>query len=227
MNDPYRVLGVSPDASDEEITKAYRAMAKKYHPDLNQGDPKAEQRMKEINAAYDQIKRMRQQGESYQQQPYGNPYQQRQTGYDQRPPYSGWSPFDDFFGGQWQQQQQQRGPTSTRMQAVQNFIANGQYQQALRVLDEIEERDGLWFYFSAIANANIQNRVTALNHAREAVRLEPNNAQYQSLLAQLQQGGYTYQRTGAGHGYPMEQVGKTLMQLCAMQAACFFCCRCC
>lgn len=53
---PYDVLGVSPGASKEEITKAYRRLAKKYHPDLNPGDENAARRMSEINAAYEEIK---------------------------------------------------------------------------------------------------------------------------------------------------------------------------
>ncbi len=53
VQDPYKILGVSPSASDEEIKKAYRTLAKKYHPDLNPGDEVAAQRMNEINAAYD------------------------------------------------------------------------------------------------------------------------------------------------------------------------------
>ena len=57
--DPYKVLGVSPSASDEEIQKAYRKLVKKYHPDVNPGDENAERKMREINAAYDQIKNIR------------------------------------------------------------------------------------------------------------------------------------------------------------------------
>ena len=53
IDDPYKVLGVSPDASDEEIKQAYRRLAKKYHPDLNPGDQEAARRMQEVNAAYD------------------------------------------------------------------------------------------------------------------------------------------------------------------------------
>ena len=45
MQDPYRVLGVSPQATDDEIKKAYRALAKKYHPDVNNGSADAEARM--------------------------------------------------------------------------------------------------------------------------------------------------------------------------------------
>ena len=56
VSDPYKVLGVSRDASDEEIKKAYRELTKKYHPDLNPGDENAAQMMNDVNAAYDQIK---------------------------------------------------------------------------------------------------------------------------------------------------------------------------
>src|SRR5689334_1498591 len=51
--DPYSVLGVSREAKDEDIQKAFRKQAKKFHPDLNPGDKKAEDRFKELNAAYD------------------------------------------------------------------------------------------------------------------------------------------------------------------------------
>lgn len=57
MRDPYEVLGVPRGASEEEVTKAYRALAKKYHPDLNPGDEVAARRMSEINEAYDSIRR--------------------------------------------------------------------------------------------------------------------------------------------------------------------------
>ena len=75
MKDPYSVLGVSQSASDEEVKKAYRELARKYHPDNYQNNPLAdlaEEKMKEINEAYDAITKQRSGG--YQQTNAGASY---------------------------------------------------------------------------------------------------------------------------------------------------------
>ena len=72
MSDPYKVLGVSRGATDEEIKKAYRALSRKYHPDANINNPnkaEAEERFKEIQQAYNQIMKEKEQG--YGQVEYG------------------------------------------------------------------------------------------------------------------------------------------------------------
>ena len=56
IDDPYSVLGLTPDATDEEVKRAYRALAKKYHPDMNPGDPHAAEMMNKINAARSKIR---------------------------------------------------------------------------------------------------------------------------------------------------------------------------
>ena len=53
--DPYEVLGVGRDAGDAEIRRAYRRLARQFHPDRNKGDAAAEARFKEVQAAYDAI----------------------------------------------------------------------------------------------------------------------------------------------------------------------------
>src|SRR3954465_5134386 len=55
MTDPYEILGLSRTASDEDIRKAYRKLARKYHPDLNPGDKSAEERFKNVQEAYDAL----------------------------------------------------------------------------------------------------------------------------------------------------------------------------
>ena len=65
MTDPYRVLGVSRNASDDEIKRAYRTLSRKYHPDANINNPnkaQAEEKFKEVQQAYDQIMKEKQQG---------------------------------------------------------------------------------------------------------------------------------------------------------------------
>lgn len=87
--DPYQVLGVSPNASEDEIRQAYRRLAKQYHPDLNPGDKTAAQKMNEINAAYDAIKNP----QAYRQQ---QAQQQARQQYNQSG-YQEYNPFEDLF----------------------------------------------------------------------------------------------------------------------------------
>lgn len=64
MSDPYKVLGIQADATEEEIKKAYRALSRKYHPDANINNPnkaQAEEKFKEIQQAYNQIMKEREQ----------------------------------------------------------------------------------------------------------------------------------------------------------------------
>ena len=95
IQDPYRVLGLEPGASDDEVKAAYRRLAKKYHPDVNGGSPEAEAKMKEINAAYSQI--MNRHAEP-------NPGSSRGTGsYGSGQGYGGYGGWDDWgWGGWWQ-----------------------------------------------------------------------------------------------------------------------------
>lgn len=106
MSDPYVVLGVSPDASEEEIKKAYRRLAKKYHPDLNPGDKEAARKMQEVNAAYEQIQNPGRRNAAYDRTQHNTGNYQTggyQTGgyqnYGQEEQTAGFDPFDIFFGG--------------------------------------------------------------------------------------------------------------------------------
>jgi len=189
VQDPYKVLGVSPDASDEEIKKAYRDLTKKYHPDLNPGDEQAAQKMNDVNAAYDAIKNGTAQQQSYGsaagEQAYGS------YGWD-----FGFNPYTWY-----QDQTQQSRPTErSEYTAARNFIRNRMYKEALTALSGVPavERDGRWYYLSGVAKMYQGNKIAAMEDARTAVQMDPDCEEYQRLLQQLESGGdfyETYQTT--------------------------------
>lgn len=186
-NDPYKVLGVSPDASDEEIKSAYRKLAKKYHPDRNPGDQEAAKKMQEINAAYEQIKDP-DKAQPGRQNTYGG--------------YGGYSndPFWDWYEHRQRQQREPQGDNGQR--AAYNYIRSGRYQEALNALESSQEKNGRWYYLSAVANHNLGNQVTALEHIKRAVSMEPDNEEYLQALDIIENGGSTYRRqAGDYQGY--------------------------
>lgn len=208
IDDPYKVLGVSRDASDEEIKRAYRRLAKKYHPDLNPGDQEAARRMQEVNAAYEQIKNP----EKFQQQSQGG-----YGGYGN--PYGSYDP----FGGYRQQQSYGTETGDQYQQAAYQYIRFRRYREALNALQNATERNGRWYYLSALANDGLGNQVTALEHIRRAVSMEPDNLEYQRVLNQIEHGGAAY-RTQAGNFRGFSMRGDPCMNLCLCYLVNLFCC---
>ena len=183
MRDPYEVLGVSRNASEEEITKQYRKLAKQYHPDLNPNNAEAAEKMSEINAAYDAIKSGT--AAQYQQQSYNsysNPYS---NGYSYGP-----FTYYDFTG--FNQRNQQAGRQYSDLDSVRIYLHNGAYKEALHVLSTIEVKSAEWYYYSAYANYHLGNRVTALEHAEKACSYDPNNPEYLNLLNVIRSGRKQY-----------------------------------
>ncbi len=175
--DPYKILGISPTATDEEVKKAYRKLSKKYHPDANiNNEHQAEytQKFIEIQNAYKTIMDGRKKG-FYQQSYSGN-------GYNQSNQYNG-------------------NDTMLYNQII-SFIQSGRYQEALNVLESVKLKNGMWFYYSAIANHGLGNNITALELAQTALQMEPNNLQYIMLVQQLSGTQNQYRRTQQTYGSP-------------------------
>ena len=218
MADPYQVLGVSPDASDEEIKRAYRKLAKQYHPDTNPGDEYAAKKMQEINDAYDRIK---------------NPEKNQGPGAQGYNPYGqggfyGYNP----FGGYYQQQQRsyQQKYADSYLQAAYNYILYRRYREALNALSQYQGVHGAeWYYLSALANQGIGNQVTAMEHIRKAVSMDPGNQEYLNALDRMEHGGDTYRRqAGNFQGFDLRMNPCTSLCLCMLcnrmcpGAICFF-----
>ena len=206
MADPYQVLGVSPDASDEEIKRAYRKLAKQYHPDTNPGDEYAAKKMQEINDAYDRIK---------------NPEKNQGPGAQGYNPYGqggfyGYNP----FGGYYQQQQRsyQQKYADSYLQAAYHYILYRRYREALNMLSQYEGSHGAeWYYLSALANQGIGNQVTAMEHIRKAVSMDPGNQEYLNALDRMEHGGDAYRRqAGNFQGFDLRMNPCTSLCLCMM-----------
>ena len=209
MSDPYSILGVDRNASDEEIKKAYRRLSRQYHPDANINNPhkeEAEARFKEVQQAYRQIMDERERG--YSSADYG--------------PFTG-DPFGNTgsYGGSRNRRETEE---DIHLRAAANYIRSGHYQEALNVLDGIRDRSALWYFYSASANSGLGNNVTALEQAGEAVRLEPDNMQYQMLLQRLQSGGAWYQQRQSTYGYPDTFDTSCCAKLCIANLLCNLCC---
>ena len=177
-------------------------MSRKYHPDANINNPnkeQAEEKFKEIQQAYEQIMKEREYGSN----PYGN---------------GGFGGFGGQTAGGYQDEE------AIRRQAAANYIQNGHYQEAVNVLSSLTQRNGQWYYLSAMANMGLGNNVNALNHIREAVRMEPDNMQYRMLLQRMEGGGswYREQQNPFG-GMPVAGDGFC-MKLCIANMACNLCC---
>ena len=239
MRDPYEVLGLARGASQDEIKKAYRKMAKKYHPDLNPDNPGAAEKMNEINEAYDllmnpekqEAARQREREEAYRRQ---NPYGGYGQGYGNYRGYGGFGGFDyeDIFGGRqstyYTQAEYMPGDSFSVQQALKE-ISGGRYQDALQTLNSIPpiERNARWYYLCGLAHVHLNNRVQAVTYLEKAVQMDPDNQGYRYLLEKIRQPQQTYETHAAGRSSDMF---TTLNRLClgCMLAQCF-CggCRCC
>ena len=212
IDDPYKVLGVSPDASDDEIKRAYRRLAKKYHPDLNPGDEAAAKKMQQVNAAYEQI---------------NNP--EKASGASGNSGYGGYSSYGGYgydpFGGSWQRQSYQRTENAgdPYQQSAYQYIRYGRYQEALNALNNSSQRNARWYYLSALANDGLGNQVTALEHIRRAVSMEPDNQEYLRVLSMIENGGAAYrQQANTFRGFTFG--GDPCTNLCLCYLFNIFCC---
>ena len=229
INDPFSVLGVNSDATEDEIKSAYRKLAKKYHPDLNPGDKAAEQKMREVNEAYTRALQIRKTGRDPYQDSfrsgasgnsgYYNPFTQgpwnntdNQNGYYSGNGYQGNDPFDSFsfdpfsafFGGQQSYQQQTRYRTrnyaNPELKTAENHVLSSRYHEAVNLLNRIPTHDADWHALYARADLGLGNRISALDHARAAVRMAPDDDEFRSLLNTVEAGRHAYRRSRS-NGY--------------------------
>lgn len=232
MNNPYQVLGVARDASEEEIKKAYRALSRKYHPDANVNNPnkaQAEEKFKQIQEAYQQIMKERTEGygagngygTGYGTGGYGGAGSQGGGFGD----FGGFGSFGGFGGfGSYGSGSGTGYEEDSHLRAAGNYVRNGYYREARTVLDGMEEKTARWYYYSALAHAGLGNTVAAMEHAKRASAMEPGNSDYSSLVYRFENGGMQYQQRQYAYGSPYAGGGNLCLKLCIANLICNICC---
>lgn len=215
MSDPYKVLGVSPTATDDEVKTAYRELAKKYHPDNYADSPLADlasEKMKEINEAYDQVMAQRRGRAQVNGQNAGSGGYQggySQGGYRNGPAggYSGY------------------GSSSSSFYDVRSLIMNGRIADAEQILNGVpaDGRNAEWNFLKGTVLYKRGWLDEAYNHFARASQMEPGNMEYRSAMNQVMN-----QRSGGYGGYnPGGQMGGcTACDICNGLICADCCCEC-
>ena len=165
---PYEVLGVSENADEETIKKAYKELVKKYHPDRYINNPLADlaaEMMKEINKAYDMITNKR---------------TATNTGYN------------TSAGGYSTSQTHTSGQAS--FQNVRILITQSRIREALEMLNLLP-KTAEWYYLSGLARMQVGWYDQAISFLQTAVQMEPNNVEYRSTLNNVMNRNRTYTST--------------------------------
>lgn len=199
MTDPYQVLGVDPSASDDEIKRAYRELARKYHPDNYQNNPLAdlaEEKMKEINAAYESITKERASGT------HSAGSQSNYTNSGSRQSSSSYQ-----SGG-------------TVYQQARQAINLGDLGRAEQLLRTAPTQNGEWHFLMGSIAYRKGWLDEAMQHYQMACRLDPTNGEYRQALAMMQQGGQAYRPYGYGGGADACDCCTTMMCLNCLCGGC-------
>ena len=202
MTDPYKVLGISPSATDDQVKEAYRTLAKKYHPDQYADSPLkdlADEKMKEINEAYDTITAQRRAGNTgaagYGAGAYGGAsYAQGSSGYSD----------------------------------VRSFLATGRVADAEQILNGVptQNRNAEWYFLKGSVLYRRGWLVEARDHFSRACQMDPGNPEYRAALNQSAQqgsgmyGGYNVNRGAAHTG------GCSSCDVCSSLICADCCCEC-
>ena len=177
MTDPYKILNIPSTASDEEVKKAYRALARKYHPDNYYDNPLADlaqEKMKEINEAYDTIQKQRAAERSGGRGAYAGAGSS----------YSGYSGSGYGSAG------------SSAFYQVRAAIQNNNLNLAENLLDNISTRNGEWYFLRGSIYYRRGWIDQAISCFETACQLSPGNPEYASALERAQSSGQAYRPEG-------------------------------
>lgn len=185
MNDPYKVLGVAPNATEAQIKEAYRELAKKYHPDKYINNPLADlaaEKMQEINEAYDYLMKNK-------SQTSGNSYNSN-NGQHSGNAYGG-------FGGGYNTNTNNNSP----LNHIRRLLNENRIDEAERALNNTSVRNAEWHYLMGIVKQKQGWHDMAYQHFARATQLDPFNIEYRNAFNTMNQRRNVYTNTGNGYGY--------------------------
>ena len=185
MNDPYKVLGVPPNATEAQIKEAYRELAKKYHPDKYVNNPLADlaaEKMREINEAYDYLTK------------------NKNTGNSGR----GFSGNGGYYGGNTYNGQNS-GSSDSRFFEIRRMINENRLEDAERALNAATVRNAEWHYLMGVIKERRGWHDMAFQHFARATQLDPYNAEYRNAFNAMnaRRGAYTAGGNQYGYGTPV------------------------
>ena len=202
MRNPYEILGVSENASDEEIKKAYRKLAKQYHPDNYTDNPLkdlADEKMKEVNEAYDTIQKLRSSGSSGNRNNtgngYGNSYGNNGGGYSGEPVYS----------------------------RIRRLVSSGRIAEAETLLNGISERNAEWHFLMGLVLYRKGWLQDARNEINIACQMDPYNQEYRSFQQRMSGGAYSSPYAGMNTN---RNTGCSVCDVCQTLICLDCCCEC-
>ena len=199
---PYEVLGVKEGATEEEIKAAYKELVKKYHPDKYADNPLsdlAEEKMQEINEAYDTL--MKRTGSGY-----------GQSGYSQ-----------SSYGQSSSESYGYAGATAADFMQIRRDIDRGNLDSAEAALNGISSRPAEWYFLKGVISSRKGWYDDAVSNLQAACRMEPNNQEYQRHYASIVNQGGAFRNQAQGRGY------NTMANddMCCQALQCYICADCC
>ena len=212
MKDPYQILGVPENASDEEIKKAYRELARKYHPDNYHDNPLedlAQEKMKEINAAYEQITKERASGRRT--GGAGGAYGGGSYG------YGGYQSYGGYGSSQ-----------SSVLQQARIAINTGNISRAEALLANYSDHNAEWNFLKGVVCYRRGWMDEALRYYQTACQMDPGNAEYRQALEYMEGSSDTSYHPGGSFGTLCSN--NPCATLCCLSLLCnsggyyWFCC---
>lgn len=211
--DPYQVLGINKNATEEEIRAAYHELVKKYHPDKYQDNPLADlaqEKLQEVNEAYEMLMK---------------PSTTTTSGYSgSSSSYGSYGGYGTSYGGAtygtgYESNYAESG--SSDYYDIRSALDRNELGKAEQLLGARVRRDAEWYFLSGVYHYKRGYYDAALREVRQAINMAPNNQEYQNIYRKISGTGTIYKANSTNRGYSSPSCAECAMCYCLGNA---FCC---